>query len=875
MIDNCLYETSSRVPYDEAVTRKTVLLVALTVALAIAAPASAAEPPTGDTVIEASQPAACSSVTCKVRVRYGGGTPHVLWGEQVPSGSSSVHYALWTGSAWAEETVTDVATGGVDPFDFAFAPDGQPIAFVVNKPSVDDIVTISAVKRSSGGTWSGAGALYSQTTSAAVVSLAADDGPGGIVVAFLDTGDSLLVAAPHNGSAFGAAEIVQSSIGALPAGLEVLVSAGGPRISAVLGTGDSVLHLYRSGSTSGPYTDQPVATEAAGTDWREVSLAEGPGGLVAVSLSEQGSYVDGLRVLEGVPGSSFADSGIIDTSGGLCGSPSCATHYDGTFAGYRSDGRLSVLTRVEDAATATEPFRVATRTSGSWSTAKVLEAVDTCCFGGALAPSGFFGSAFVARGTDGQMRRYFHQLGPSTAPPTGRTLYFPEGTTRDGFEETLWLLNRGASPMSVEVEYDFADGAAAEKKTYTVNAYGQQAVGVATEVGVNRDVSLVARSSSVDMSAARVIVVRDKQFGTVPGPVSGTTALAGVDAPRTDWSLAEGTTISGFQEYLTIQNPGDQDAEIDIDYGFEGMPGRQTHVSVPAHARATVDVNDPTQAGSGQTGVSARLRATNGQPFLVERPVYFLRDFGGGPIGGAHIAAASVPRPDWFFGEGTLLSGWYEFLTLYNPGAAPATATVDYLLEEAPQQTRTYVVQGGTRRTVQVFTAGPDEGVGRDATAAVSKGVSLKVTATSDVVAERPMYAAANQGSDAVILDGHDAVGSAGPTACSTFPVWFASEPSRSYLTLANNGSAPVTVDLRVLDGDPAHRSPVPVAVPEKARKTVYLNDLPTQGSSAGLEVTGQNGAAVIAELPFYLGTGPGPGGRTVLGASVLQATPC
>ena len=34
---------------------------------------------------------------------------------------------------------------------------------------------------------------------------------------------------------------------------------------------------------------------------------------------------------------------------------------------------------------------------------------------------------------------------------TGRTVYFPEGTTREGFDEVLWLLNRGDVPITVEV----------------------------------------------------------------------------------------------------------------------------------------------------------------------------------------------------------------------------------------------------------------------------------------------------------------------------------------------------------------------------------------------------------------------------------------
>src|SRR5438445_628578 len=177
---------------------------------------------------------------------------------------------------------------------------------------------------------------------------------------------------------------------------------------------------------------------------------------------------------------------------------------------------------------------------------------------------------------------------------------------------------------------------------------------------------------------------------------------AGAGTPRGEWDLAEGSTLAVFQEYITVQNPSNADAQVAVSYGLEGAAGKSSTLTVRAHSRATVDVNAPLQAGSGQTGVSARVESANGIPILVERPMYFARDLAGtgSPLDGGHVAPGSAPQSTSFFAEGTVLPGWSEFLTLFNPGAATVSVTVDYLLEGAPPQRRTYDVAAGTRRTV-------------------------------------------------------------------------------------------------------------------------------------------------------------------------------
>jgi hypothetical protein len=352
--------------------------------------------------------------------------------------------------------------------------------------------------------------------------------------------------------------------------------------------------------------------------------------------------------------------------------------------------------------------------------------------------------------------------------------------------------------------------------------------------------------------------------------VDGATGLAGIRSPASEWDFAEGSTLPGFQEYLSIQNPSGVDAPVTITYGFEGAGGRTTSLTVPAHQRRTVDVNSASQAGPGQTGVSARV-VSSGSTILAERPFYFRRDIAGSglPNKGAHVAQGALAATEWFFAEGNVLPGWAEFLSIYNPGLADAIATVEYLLESAPSQTRMYTVASGTRRTVQVFSDSIGQGVGRGATDAPSKGVSMRVTSTRGIVAERPMYAQAIVGGG-FVNDGHDVVGATSRQGCVSFAVARTTSPDSTFLTLANPGSAPVHVfiDLYTNGARPLLRYAV---IDSRSRLTIDLSSS-IANAVFGVDVVGQTSAdTFVAEEPSYFMVA----GALDLGAISLVGVPC
>jgi len=97
------------------------------------------------------------------------------------------------------------------------------------------------------------------------------------------------------------------------------------------------------------------------------------------------------------------------------------------------------------------------------------------------------------------------------------------------------------------------------------------------------------------------------------------------------WFFAEGYTGSGFEEWICIQNPQGQAANVTVTYYPEGgaAPITTQHV-VPANSRYTILVNQ--DAGANKS-VSAQV--SSDQPIICERPMYF--NFNGVWTGGHDV----------------------------------------------------------------------------------------------------------------------------------------------------------------------------------------------------------------------------------------------
>lgn len=336
----------------------------------------------------------------------------------------------------------------------------------------------------------------------------------------------------------------------------------------------------------------------------------------------------------------------------------------------------------------------------------------------------------------------------ATAPDI--TFLFAEGTVRAGFAEFLTLQNPGTESSNVSLAFQGSNDAGGainipsanlvvpggSRSTFDVN----QHVGATTSVPVNLSVKVTATKPIV---AERPLYFR---FGTFDGG----TDVIGSPAAATTFYFAEGTLRSRYVQYFTLQNTGTAAAKAMFAFqasndGGANVPLAPVTVTVPANARVTKNLADllATYLGSfdNPPPLNVSVLVTSDQPILVERPLYFNADPGLGVMvdGGTDVIGATATSKSFSFAEGTMRTGFVEYLTLQNPGAGAGTATLEFQLSndggvKIPVDPKMQPVPGGSRVTVNVNDYLRSKGI------AAPVNVSVKVASDVPLVAERPLY---------------------------------------------------------------------------------------------------------------------------------------
>ena len=333
-----------------------------------------------------------------------------------------------------------------------------------------------------------------------------------------------------------------------------------------------------------------------------------------------------------------------------------------------------------------------------------------------------------------------HDVVGATTP--SYTWYFAEGYTGPGFDEWVCVLNPGDSDASLT--FYFQTEEAGQKPPYkcSVPAHSRETYKVNDLLGGK------SYQTSLTLASSQPVVAERPMYFDYTGNNNwhwtGGHCVMGETAPQTAYYFAEGTTRSGFEEWLTLQNTSLLDLTISAVYQLgsgQGGPITKSYALAGA-SRKTIFVAD--EVGT-EKDVSVFLSSSS--PFLAERPMYFsyefqaLRATGGHCVIGARTAAA-----EWFLAEGFTGPGFNEWLCLQNPGDSDAICELSYYTQEQGSlPIKQATVPAHSRRTIMVNEdAGPN----------YQLSVRVRVTSGPNIVVERPMYFSF-RGWDG----GHDVVG--------------------------------------------------------------------------------------------------------------------
>ncbi|OFW56767.1 MAG: hypothetical protein A2W01_12450 [Candidatus Solincola sediminis] len=197
--------------------------------------------------------------------------------------------------------------------------------------------------------------------------------------------------------------------------------------------------------------------------------------------------------------------------------------------------------------------------------------------------------------------------------------YLAEGTTRGVFDEWLTLQNPNPTPINVQATYQLGPGQGAPiAKSYPIGANSRSSIYVPDEIGTEKDTSVYLTSNSPFLAERPMYF---NYQGTASRGWQGGHCVIGAPSTAQDWFFAEGFTASNFEEWLTIQNPGSTDAQVQVIYYTQeagALPVRTE--TIPADTRQTLLVN--THAGANYQ-LSARIVVISGPDLVVERPMYF------------------------------------------------------------------------------------------------------------------------------------------------------------------------------------------------------------------------------------------------------------
>jgi hypothetical protein len=211
-----------------------------------------------------------------------------------------------------------------------------------------------------------------------------------------------------------------------------------------------------------------------------------------------------------------------------------------------------------------------------------------------------------------------HQQGADSkagATDTHTTLLFAEGSTNNGFEEYLTMLNPSATQQA-QVTATFYDrqGHTLGTKTIVVDPLHRG------NIRVNDVVQNTAISTRLQ-STSPIVAERAMYFGAPNGGSAGGTVVFGRPAPQNGWAFATGDTQPGHSEFELLFNPNAASSTIQASYYADNGQVVQQTFTLPGNTRMNVDVTQAVPGlARGYHGVI--LHTLNGVSFIAEQALY-------------------------------------------------------------------------------------------------------------------------------------------------------------------------------------------------------------------------------------------------------------
>ncbi len=419
--------------------------------------------------------------------------------------------------------------------------------------------------------------------------------------------------------------------------------------------------------------------------------------------------------------------------------------------------------------------------------------------------------------------------------------YLAEGTTKAGFATYILIQNPAATTAECTITYMRSDSSTVVKQI-EVGPTSRYTINLNTVTDDSGELAFVEADASTKIECTNGLgIVAERAMYRDSGgiPWAASHGSIGVTATSTTWYLAEGTTTNNFDEYILIQNPNAEAAEVEVTFMRDG--GREplvTNISIGATSRYTIYVNGYLP----DENVSTRLVATNGVGIIAERAMY--RSYGDYDWICAHDSCGVTDTSTtWYLAEGCT-TNFDEWVLIQNPNDEEAQVEVTFMRGGGREPLVTNIsVDANSRYTIYVNSYLPDEEVSTQLVSVNGVGI----------IAERAMYLDCD---DIEWACAHDSIG-----VTTTQTIWYLAEGATTggfdeWILVQNpsDDTAEVEVTFMLSDGS---TEVVDLQVYPESRYTIYVNNhVPEAEVSTRLIST--NGVGIIVERAMYRSTESG-----------------
>ncbi|MDD5448406.1 MAG: DUF5719 family protein, partial [Actinomycetota bacterium] len=398
-------------------------------------------------------------------------------------------------------------------------------------------------------------------------------------------------------------------------------------------------------------------------------------------------------------------------------------------------------------------------------------------------PDIFFNQSFLVD----DLWTYSNMWGMITAPWELNIEAPPQTTANEVFNVNTHVNYPGPSPLGGE--YPCSSPTATigiSDKLELTESHTKSLPGIGT-TGSREDVSWNVKSKEniASLSGNIEVIAGGRVYGMSQSYSSYSDFIGGEATLGKAFYFAEGCTRSGFEQWLCLQNPNDEDATVNITYMLGTGENKRQQVTVKGKSRETVNVN--LAVGANQD-VSTKVESS--QPIVAERPMYFA--YGGTWTGGHDVVGAASPAKTFYFAEGTCRPNFDPYICIQNPADEKAEVSITYMLGNGATHPQEVEVGAHSRYTIRVIDV---LGTGDDS----DHDFSAKVESTNGVgiIAERPMYFNYH----GTWTGGHDVMGASFPSTTFYFAEGCTRSGFEQWLCLQNPNDEDATVNITYMLG--------------------------------------------------------------------------